>query len=317
MKLLVFDIGSNTIRTAKVVEGEDGNAAVCQKHVYTTRLAEGLAATGCLSEARMLQSLLVIRSVHAEAVRQGFFTYAYATSAVRDAMNGRAFIDFVEQIIGKDHAQILSGAMEAEFAQRGADPSGNRTILDIGGGSTQIVRAGSRESWPIGCVRAKDLAPYTELSQISETLRPILSGLFGAPGLDERPDKPVLPCEKCKPQEDLLGVGGTITTLALLCEGQQSFVPWIGEKRIDFLDLCATLQALSALGADARSAIPLLTERYDVILHGGFILQYLMERLHSMRVGATLSDGLDGYALYLYETLSNESNRQARAIDSI
>lgn len=305
MKLIVFDIGSNTIRTARVAEGDDGRPVVSHKRVYTTRLAEGLAASGQLSEARMLQSLLVIRSVHAEAAEQGFLTYAYATSAVRDAKNGRAFIELVEEILGGGHARVLSGAEEAEFAQRGADPGGQRTIVDIGGGSTQVVRAGSRESWPIGCVRAKDLAPYGELSEISQALRPILSGLFGAPGLDERPDKPVLPNDKQKPKEDLLGVGGTITTLALLCEGQRSFVPWNGEKRIEYPDLCATLQSLDNLGDDARSGIPLLKERHDVILHGGLILQYLMERLHSTRVGAALSDGLDGYAIHLYQTLLN------------
>jgi exopolyphosphatase/pppGpp-phosphohydrolase len=40
-----------------------------------------------------------------------------------------------------------------------------------------------------------------------------------------------------------------------------------------------------------RAEIPLLKDRHDVILHGGVILLYLMERLHTTRVGATLSDG--------------------------
>lgn len=304
MKLLVFDIGSNTIRTARVTPGPDGGAVVSHKHVYTTRLAEGLAASGQLSQSRMLQSLLVIRSVHAEAGEQGFLSFAYATSAVRDAANGRAFLDSVESILGVGHARILTGKEEAEFAQFGADPSCTRTILDIGGGSTQIIRAGFRESWPIGCVRAKDLALYDELDAIREALQPILSGLFGLPMPGGRTDLPALPQEKQRSQNILLGVGGTITTLALLCEGEQSFVPWIGEKRIEFLDLCATLQTLSNLGDVERSKIPLLKDRHDVILHGGAILMYVMEQLHSMNVDATLSDGLDGYALHLWQTQS-------------
>ena len=301
MKLLVFDIGSNTIRTARVSPGPDGGAVVSHKRVYTTRLAEGLAASGQLSQARMLQSLLVIRSVHAEANEQGFLSFAYATSAVRDATNGRAFLDSVEGIIGARHARILTGKEEAEFAQLGADPTGTRTILDIGGGSTQIIRAGFRESWPIGCVRAKDIAPYEELDTIREALQPVLSGLFGQP-MPGRADLPVLPKEKQKPQDSLLGVGGTITTLALLCEGEQSFAPWAGEKRIEFLDLCATLQILSNLGDSERAKIPLLQDRHDVILHGGVILLYVMEQLRCMNVAATLSDGLDGYALHLWQT---------------
>ena len=309
MKLLVFDIGSNSIRTARVTEGCDGGAVLSHKHVYTTRLAEGLAASGQLSPSRMLQSLLVIRSVHTEAAEQGFVSYAYATSAVRDAQNGPSFVESVESILGTGHTRILSGKEEAQFAQFGADPSGARTIVDIGGGSTQVIRPGFRESWPIGCVRAKDLAPYSELDAISETLRPILSGLFGSRERYDRSDLPSLPAEKQKPRSDLLGVGGTITTLALLCEGEQNFAPWSGEKRIAFLDLCATLQTLSNLGDAERARIPLLKDRHDVILHGGVILQYLMEQLHCMKIGATLSDGLDGYSLHLWNMLAPKGAR--------
>lgn len=303
MKLLLFDIGSNSVRTLRVTQDSDGMPQFSGKHVYTTRLAEGLAETGSLSKSRMLQSLLVIRSLHGEHAAQGFSSYAYATSAVRDAKNGRSFIDSVEEIIGKKHARILSGSEEAAFAQLGANPEGGRTMIDIGGGSTQIVRPDSRESWPIGCVRAKDLAPYSGLSEIVDALYPILAGVFGPPELDERPDRPVLSGEHQAVQEVLLGVGGTITTLALLCEGKDTFSPWQGEKRIDLFALRAVLHSLDSMGDTERAKVPLLKDRHDVILHGGVILQYLMERLHCTRIGATLSDGLDGYALHLLKTL--------------
>lgn len=303
MKLLVFDIGSNSVRTLRVTQDAEHMPQFTGKHVYTTRLAEGLAESGALAQARMLQSLLVIRSLHNEYAAQGFSSFAYATSAVRDADNGGAFIRSVEEIIGKNHARILSGVEEAAFAQQGADPEGGRTIIDIGGGSTQIVRPDARESWPIGCVRAKDLAPFEDLHTITESLYPILSGLFGPPELDERPDRPALSSEKTIPQEALLGVGGTITTLALLCEDKDSFVPWQGEKRIDLFALRAVLSTLDGMGDNERAKVPLLKDRHDVILHGGVILQFLLERLHSSRIGATLSDGLDGYALHLLKTL--------------
>ena len=303
MKLLVFDIGSNSIRTAKLSDEDGLELTVKSKHFYTTRLAEGLAESGALSQARMRQSLLVIRSICQEAVAHGFDCYAYATSAVRDASNKSDFVRNMEEIIGIDRVRVLSGAEEAEFAQRGADPTGKRTILDIGGGSTQIVRTDSRESWPIGCVRAKDLAPYNDLQSIAEVLRPILSGLFGTPEYDKRLDIKNISASKRSSKNALLGVGGTITTLALLCEGATTFSEWQGEKEIQFLDLCATLQSLSNMGDEARSTIPLLKDRHDVILQGGVILLYLMERLHASRIGATLSDGLDGYAMHLYHML--------------
>ena len=305
MQLLVFDIGSNSVRTLRVTQDAHSQPHFSAKHVYTTRLAEGLAESGALSSARMQQSLLVIRSLHNEHAPQGFLSYAYATSAVRDASNGAAFLRSVEEIIGKGHARILSGEEEAAFAQQGANPEGGRIILDIGGGSTQIVRPSSRESWPIGCVRAKDLAPQADLLSITDALYPILSGLFGPPELGARQDRPVLSSEKQLPQETLLGVGGTITTLALLCEGKDAFAPWEGEKQIDSITLRAVLNALDQMGDAHRAKIPLLKDRHDVILHGGVILQYLMERLHSPRIGATLSDGLDGYALYLLKAIQS------------
>ncbi len=303
MKLLVFDIGSNSVRTARLTTDAFGQPQVGTKRVYTTRLAEGLAESKMLSQARMLQSLLVIRSVHAELSAQGFLSYAYATSAVRDAINGQFFIDSVEEIIGAGHACILTGPEEASFAQQGADPDGGHTIVDIGGGSTQIVRAASRESWPIGCVRAKDLAPYEDLSMITDALYPILSGLFGLPA-DDAPERSIRSSERLHGSEELLGVGGTITTLALLCEGQNEFVPWQDGKRIELFALRAVLSALNSMGDAERARVPLLKDRHDVILHGGVILQYVMERLHCTRLQATLSDGLDGYALHLFHMLT-------------
>jgi exopolyphosphatase/pppGpp-phosphohydrolase len=302
-RLLIFDIGSNTVRTLRVTLDALSQTHFSGKRVYTTRLAEGLAETGALSQARMLQSLLVIRSLHNEHTAQGFSSYAYATSAVRDACNGMSFIASVEDIIGKGRARILSGEEEASFAQQGADPEGGKIILDIGGGSTQIVRPNSRESWPIGCVRAKDLAPFDDLAAITNALYPILSGLFGPPELDMRRDRPILSSERQIPPEPLLGVGGTITTLALLCEGKDTFLPWQDKKRIESFALRAVLNSLDGLGDAQRAKVPLLKNRHDVILHGGVILQYLMERLHCTRIDATLSDGLDGYALHLLKTL--------------
>ena len=65
----------------------------------------------------------------------------------------------------------------------------------------------------------------------------------------------------------------------------------------------AVLNALDGMGDSERANIPLLKDRHDVILHGGVILQFLLERLHSPRIAATLNDGLDGYALHLLKTL--------------
>ncbi len=305
MKLFLFDIGSNCIRTARLEPDAGGAPRVLEKRVYTTRLAEGLVESGLLSAPRMRQSLFLIHTLCAEAARCGYAVYAYATSAVRDAGNGTVFVREIEAILGPGRVRVLSGAEEAAFAQSGADASGRRVVLDIGGGSTQLSLGSHRKSWPIGCVRARDIAPYDDIYRIIEALRPTLYEHFGIPNDVPKPEWQL----SCPPPEGSarfpIGVGGTITTLALLAEGHSSFTAWEGEKEIPFLLLLRVLRELNALGDTKRAAIPLLKDRHDVILHGGVILAYVMEYLHVVSVFATLSDGLDGYALHLFNTLAS------------
>ena len=303
MKLFLFDIGSNSIRTAKLEQVGGGRPRVFEKRVFTTRLGEGLAGSGLLDPARAQQSLLVIRTLSSEAALLGYACYAYATSAVRDAQNGAAFVREIEAILGEGRVRVLSGAEEAAFTQSGADPGGTRVVVDIGGGSTQIARGTHRESWPIGCVRARDMAPYDDIYRIIEILRPRLRNLFALPD-DRYAELPGAPDAK-DPARFPIGVGGTITTLALLAEGHTAFVgDWAGEKELMYIELLSLLRDLNAIGDAKRASIPLLKNRHDVILHGGVILAYVMEYLHVVSIYASLNDGLDGYALHLCRTLA-------------
>ena len=61
-------------------------------------------------------------------------------------------------------------------------------------------------------------------------------------------------------------------------------------------DVQALLCRLDGLGDAGRSALPLLAQRHDVILGGGAILTWLMERLSIVQIAFSDADGMEGYA---------------------
>ena len=65
--------------------------------------------------------------------------------------------------------------------------------------------------------------------------------------------------------------------------------------------LNALLVRLSALGDERRAQMPLLVRRHDVILQGGLILSWFMERLAIPFLTPTDRDGMEGFALWLAE----------------
>ena len=102
-KLAIIDVGSNSVRYA-----EERFGALSDKSVFTTRLGSGLSATGMLHEDTMANSIAVISLLADKARAGGFTPRAYATSAVRDASNGRAFAERVYKECGVP-VDILTG----------------------------------------------------------------------------------------------------------------------------------------------------------------------------------------------------------------
>lgn len=204
----VIDIGSNSIRYMEAVRTGHG-LRFSKKQVYTTRLAEGLPATGALSEGRMTQSLEVLCTLAAQARASGLPAFAYATSAVRDAANRDLFVRCAAACTGIP-VRVLSGAEEAAFAREGACGAGAGGLIDIGGGSTQIVTQAYRSSWPLGCVRLKELCAGATLADIRKKALPLLERTIAPPPLSA-------PC--------WTAVGGTATTLAALSLGLTEYDP--------------------------------------------------------------------------------------------
>lgn len=271
----IIDIGSNSVRYMDD-KGE--------KRLVTTRLARGLDETGMLSGESMARSLEAI-GIYVRLSREaGLTPRAYATSAVRDAGNSAAFLEAVYRETGIE-IDVLSGEREAEYALLGAGAS-DGGLIDVGGGSSQIVFGGFGASFPMGCVRAKDLlAGASGFGEMRQKLDAACGAIFRFPR--------VYP-------ENWTGVGGTITTLAALSLGLTAYDKAAVNACVLTREGIETLaRGLYEQGGAARGAHPLLADRHDVIVPGALIVLLIMRGMGVAKLRASDADGMEGYLKYL------------------
>jgi exopolyphosphatase/guanosine-5'-triphosphate,3'-diphosphate pyrophosphatase len=156
------DIGSNSVRlkTAKL-EGRRLRPILEDREV--TRLGESVFRTGFLSPQAMAQTVQVLQRFHRAAQNVGTDSVrAVATSALRDARNSQAFLEWVRSVTGWK-VEIISGLEEARLIHLGLVSSlrvnaSPILLIDLGGGSCELTishRGHIREtvSLPLGAVR--------------------------------------------------------------------------------------------------------------------------------------------------------------------
>jgi exopolyphosphatase/guanosine-5'-triphosphate,3'-diphosphate pyrophosphatase len=147
------DLGTNTTRLL-VGRVDDGRVEELHRETRITSLGEGVDARRRLLPvpiARVRNTLSDYRRI-AESL-EAERTLLVATSAVRDAENGEAFLGEIEWSYGFT-TQLLSGDEEAELTRRGVGAVEPTTLLvDIGGGSTELVLGDFSTSLPLGSVR--------------------------------------------------------------------------------------------------------------------------------------------------------------------
>jgi exopolyphosphatase / guanosine-5'-triphosphate,3'-diphosphate pyrophosphatase len=260
------DLGTNTTRLL-VGRVENGRLEVLHRETRITRLGEGVDARRRLLPvpiARVRNTLSDYRrtaeSLGAERV------LLVATSAVRDAENGEAFLGEIEWSYGF-RTRLLSGEEEADLMRRGLGATPPRTlIVDIGGGSTELVLDGFQTSLPLGSVRFTE-RHGEDVAALDAAAREVL------PELEP---------------EGAVGVAGTITTLAALDLGLAEYDRRRVHGHVLTLEGArAQLERLAALPLDERRRVPALEpERAPVIVAGGAILVAILDAY-----------GLDGIAV--------------------
>jgi len=264
-----------------------------------TRLGEGLAATGRLSEAAMTRTIAAVADFCRSAEARGTHEILIvATSAVRDALNRQAFVDRVQRAVG--HAvEIVTGEEEARLALLGVleglpGLAGTFVLFDIGGGSTEFILARARRvaaafSLPLGVVPLAERygtdgpLDWSRYAHMEREIRSGLAGGLAAFAAGSRPDS-------------LVGTAGTVTTLAALDQELQAYDPArvqghvLERPRIERL-----LKRLGALSAAARATLPCLEPgRADLIIPGIAICLAVMDRFGAAAVSVSDSGLREG-----------------------
>jgi len=272
-----LDLGTNTTRLL-VGDVEDGRIEELHRETRITRLGEGVDARRRLLPlpiARVRNALTDYRrtaeSLGAERA------LLVATSAVRDAENGEAFLGEIEWSYGFA-TRLLSGDEEAELTQRGVGELGAATLLvDIGGGSTELVLGDLKTSLPMGSVR------FTERhGEDAAALEAAACELL----------------PKLEP-EDAVGVAATITSLAALDLGLEEY----DRSRVHGHTLTrdgarTQLERLAALPLEERRRVPALDpDRAPVIVAGAAILLAVLDAYDLGGIRVSERDLLDGAAL--------------------
>jgi exopolyphosphatase/guanosine-5'-triphosphate,3'-diphosphate pyrophosphatase len=178
LPVAAVDIGSNSTRLL-IAEGEDELA----RESIVTRLGEGVDGRGRLGDAPQQRVLDVLDGFRARIEAHGCeHASAVLTSAVRDAANGKAFTERVRQALGFE-ARILSGDGGARLTYAGATAGrdGEFLVIDIGGGSTELVLgSGFHLSTQIGVVRHSERHLHSdppapeELEALTQDVRGVL-----------------------------------------------------------------------------------------------------------------------------------------------
>jgi exopolyphosphatase / guanosine-5'-triphosphate,3'-diphosphate pyrophosphatase len=277
VRVAAVDLGTNTTRLL-VADVANGRVDELHRETRITRLGEGVDARGRLLPvpiARVRNALTdyrrTLESLGAER------TLAVATSAVRDAENGEAFLGEVEWSYGFA-TRLASGDQEAELTRRGVDPPPGTLVVDIGGGSTELILDDFHVSLPMGSVR------FTE--RYGEDVGLIDAAARGLLDLQLRP-------------QAATGVAGTVTTLAALdLELERYDRERVHGHRLTLAGARRQLGRLAALTVEERRALPAMEpERARVIVAGAAILVAILERFELDGLEVSERDLLDGIAL--------------------
>jgi exopolyphosphatase/guanosine-5'-triphosphate,3'-diphosphate pyrophosphatase len=199
MRIAVFDLGTNVFNL--LIARVSSNKCDIERVVkVNSHIGKRGFAGGVLEEGVMDSAIAVLKEMNKEIDSAGGVDHvkAFATSAIRDASNGRDFVRRAKNEAGLD-IEVISGDREAELVYKGIRESiilynEKVVMLDIGGGSNELVIADKdkiywKRSFPLGVIRIKeilqpgdpigsdDLKRYYEL--LDESLAPFLDQVAG------------------------------------------------------------------------------------------------------------------------------------------
>ncbi|WP_182525945.1 Ppx/GppA phosphatase family protein [Nocardioides dongkuii] len=296
------DCGTNTI---KLLVGDLPDVAV--REARMVRLGQGVDATGRLADEALERAFAALDE-YAVLVREHDVPRQNirfcATSATRDASNAAVFVAGVRERLGVE-PEVLSGTEEAALSFAGAvralrtPPAGPVLVIDIGGGSTELVlgdvpaAGGAAEprascSLDIGSVRLHERhvrADPATREEVRACVRDI--------------DLALDSCEvDVAAARTVVGVAGTVTSVAAGVLDLPAYDrDAIDQVRLPVDEVHAMVDRLVSMTVRERLQLPWLHPgRADVIDAGALVLSRVLRRATATDLVVSEADILDGIA---------------------
>ena len=291
MKVAVIGIGSNSVRMLMAeVNGTEGVRLLRERE--GTRLFAGLDERKRLHAEAMNKTVAAVARMASLARVKGAEEISlFATSATRDASNAEELAALLRSK-AQVELNVCSGEEEAALSFLGATDGQRCGVIDIGGGSTEIVvgqgdcletafscQMGAVRLWRLLAIsKPEDVPPVLEAAK--EILREKLSEVphVEMPG-------------------SWIGTGGTFTALGALLRA----TPWTDRTymhgtRLPYLWIRGEADKLAAMTPQQRLTLPSLQpSRADIVVHGICILLACMEVLGLKDITVSEYGNLDGY----------------------
>ncbi len=283
-----MDVGSNAFRLVIAEFKTPTQYRVLERVRVPVRLGESVFKGGRIEPATMEAALDAFRTFRRTMETHGVVVHrAVATSATREARNRAAFLERIHQETGLD-LELIQGTEEARLVALGVRSRlsldrGLSLILDVGGGSSEIVLVGHGEilvveSHDVGGVRLLErignAPPEKALRMIQDSLK---TSRF-----------PILDFFKRRRLERFVGTGGNIDTIAALLSPNGLAKGPDGERkptRITMLRLRKMLATLAKLTpAERAERHGLRPDRADVIVPAGCIFEYVGTRVRAKEI---------------------------------
>ncbi|OPF15049.1 exopolyphosphatase [Microcystis aeruginosa KW] len=287
--LAAIDIGTNSVHMVVVkIEPSLPAFTIIAREKDTVRLGDRDRKTGKLTLAAMERAIAALKRCHDLAISlQADQIIAVATSATREATNGDEFLALIEKEVGIS-VNLISGQEEARRIYLGVVSGMDfqnqaHIIIDIGGGSTELILADSQEirflsSTKIGAVRltqdliTTDPITPTELAYLRAYTR----------GMLERAGSEIKHHLQLGEVPRLVGTSGTIETLMTIhaLEKLGEIPNPLNGYQLTRKDVKELVKRFAALDYHQRLAILGMSDkRAEIILAGSIVLLEAMTML--------------------------------------
>ncbi len=282
MRYAAIDVGSNSCRLL-VADINKGQLQPVYRELRSTRLGEGVNATKKINMAAMKRTRDCLKDYVDSTRRLGVKDFRIvATSAMRDALNRKEFVDLVKQSCGCS-LEVISGEEEAQLSYLGVKEGLALTsplVVDLGGGSCEFRIEDGEEvfslSLPLGAVRATET--HLSIADAKTILHP----------LEKNSDK--------FKEHPLVFVGGTATTLVAMKFSMEIYDPQqVHGQKLSREEVADLYNMLELMPLNVRLRLPgLQPERADIIPAGAMIVLLIMDTLKRRQITISESDILDG-----------------------